>query len=449
MFQTLTQNLIKIFDKIKSGGTLSESSIDSAMRDIRIALLEADVALPVVRDLIASIKAKSIGTQIIKSVSPGQMMVKIVHDEMVNILSNQNNEDKLQIKTGACTNILIAGLQGSGKTTASAKLALRLKNQNKKVLLTSLDIYRPAAQEQLAKLAKSINVEVLPIIAGQDPVSIVKRSLTESKLSAYDVVIYDSAGRLHVDDKMMNEVLEIKNLVMPQETLLVVDAMTGQDAVHVANAFNEKLSITGVILSRIDGDARGGAALSVKHVTGKPIKFLSNGEHLSNLEEFNGERLVSRILDMGDIVSFVEKAADSIDQDEAKKASLRLQKGKFDMHDYLVHIRSIKKLGGLAGVMGMLPGVSRILPQINQSKLNDKLFLYQEAIILSMTPKERSNPALLNATRKKRIAAGSGTTIQKVNILLNQFRQISDVMKKASKMDQKQLMRSGIGKFLS
>jgi signal recognition particle subunit SRP54 len=377
------------------------------------------------------------------------MVIKIIHDEIVNVLSSPPEISKLNLHSNPPINILMVGLQGSGKTTASAKIALRLKNQNKKVLLTSLDTYRPAAQEQLARLAESIEVDCLPIIAGEKPIAITKRSLSEAKLAAYDVVIYDTAGRLHIDDEMLSEVAAIKDLVIPSEVLLVVDAMIGQDAVNVASNFDKKLSITGVVLSRIDGDTRGGATLSIKHVTNKPIKFLSNGERLSDLEEFSPERIASRILDMGDIVSFVEKATSVINQQESESTAARLQKGQFDLNDYLVQIRSINKLGGFSSVLGMLPGVSKFASQISQNKLNAKLLQHQEAIILSMTIKERKNPNILNAARRKRIADGSGTSVQKVNILLKQFRQISDLMKKTSKMDPKQLMRSGLGKIFS
>lgn len=447
MFQTLSQNLTKIFDRLTRGGTLSEEQINETMRDIRIALLEADVALPVVKDFIAEVKSKALGQEIIKSVSPGQMVINIIHKELINILSSSKEETSLQLKSIPPVNIFMVGLQGSGKTTASAKLALRLKNQNKKILLVSLDTYRPAAQEQLAILAKSINVDCLPIITGQNPIDITKRALHESKLSAYDIVIYDTAGRLQIDDDMMNEALNIKNLILPTETILVVDAMTGQDSVIIANNFNQKLGITGVILSRIDGDSKGGAALSIKHVTNKPIKFLSTGEKLANLEEFDAERIASRILDMGDIVAFVEKAAGVIDRQEAERTAAKIKKGRFDLEDYLNQMKSIKKLGGFGSMLRMLPGINKIMDKVDQSKLNSKIIDHQVAIILSMTRKERKNPDLLNASRRKRIADGSGTSVQKVNALLKQFQQISGFMKKASNMDQKSLMRGGLGKL--
>ncbi len=445
MFHTLTQNLTKIFDRIKRNGVLSEDQINDTMRDIRIALLEADVALPVVKDFIAEVKLKALGQEIIKSVSPGQMVVKIIYNELINILSSPVGETNLQLKSEPPVNILMVGLQGSGKTTASAKLALRLKNQNKKVLLVSLDTYRPAAQEQLTILANSVQIDCLAIVPNHNPIDITKRALHESKLAAYDVVIYDSAGRMQIDQQMMQEVSVIKNLLSPSETILVIDAMTGQDSVITASNFDQKLGITGVILSRIDGDAKGGAALSIKHVTKKPIKFLSTGEKLTDLEEFDPERIASRILDMGDIISFVEKATSLIDRQEAEKTTAKLKKGKFDLEDYLMQMRNIKKLGGFGSMLNMLPGVNKIMDKLDQSKLNDKLIDHQEAIILSMTKKERKNPDLLNASRRKRIAEGSGNSIQKVNILLKQFKQISSVMKKASNMNPKSLMRGGIG----
>jgi signal recognition particle subunit SRP54 len=449
MFQTLTQNLTKIFDKIKGRGALTEEQIDSAMRDIRIALLEADVALPVVREFIANVKERAKGQEVIKSISPAQMVIKIINDEMINLLSPTENEAKLNLNNTPPVNILIVGLQGSGKTTASAKLALKLKKQNKNVLLVSLDTYRPAAQDQLAILAKDIGVDSLEILKEQTPLEITNRALKESKLSGYDVVIYDSAGRLHIDDTMIAEIASIKKIIEPTETLLVIDSMIGQDSIAVASAFEEKLSISGMILSRIDGDSRGGAALSVRHVTGKPIKFLSTGEKPSDFEEFDAKRIASRILDMGDILSFVEKAANVIDQKEAEKAAARFKKGKFDLDDYIAQIKMIKKLGGMSSMLSMIPGISKLTNKIGDVSVGDKTLVSQEAIVLSMTKKERMNPSLLNASRRKRIASGSGTTVPQVNVLLKQFMQISTMMKKASKMDQKSLMRSGIGKLFS
>ncbi|WP_419235158.1 signal recognition particle protein [Rickettsia endosymbiont of Nabis limbatus] len=449
MFKTLTQNLTKIFDRLVSSGFLTEEQIDAALRDIRVALLESDVALTVIKNFVAEVKQKALGQEVIKSVSPGQMIIKIIHEEMINILSSSEDEIKLNLNAKPPVNLLMVGLQGSGKTTASGKLALRLKNQNKKVLLVSLDTYRPAAQEQLEILANSVKINSLPIVKGEKPLDIVKRAMAEAKLSAYDVVIYDTAGRTQIDQEMMNEAIAIKKLVEPTETLLVIDSMIGQDAVVTASSFNEQLKISGLILSRIDGDSKGGAALSVKYITQRPIKFLSSGEKLTDLEEFDAKRIASRILDMGDIISFVEKAASIVDREQAEKTVAKLKKGKFDLNDYLQQMRSIKKMGGFGSILSMLPGSGKIMNQIDQSKLNSKIIEHQEAIILSMTLKERRNPDIINASRKKRIAFGAGTTVQKVNILLKQFKQVSDMMKKASNMNPKNLLRSGLGKLFS
>jgi len=449
MFQTLTQNLTKIFDKIKGTGALTEAHIDSAMRDIRIALLEADVALPVVRAFISEVSEKAKGVEVVKSVSPAQMVIKIISDEMIRLLQPDENESKINLQSVPPVNLLIVGLQGSGKTTASAKLALKLKNQGKKVLLVSLDTYRPAAQDQLEILAKSIAVDSLPIIKDQLPVAITERAMTAAKLSGYDVVIYDTAGRLHIDDDMINEAIKIKSLVKPTETFLVMDAMIGQDAVNIASNFNHQLDITGIILSRIDGDSKGGAALSVRYITGKPIKFLSTGEKPDAFEEFDAKRIASRILDMGDVVSFVEKAASVIDRNEVEKTAKKLKKGQFDLDDYITQIRMIKKMGGLGSMMNFLPGVSKLSSKIGDLTSGNKTLASQIAIVNSMTKKERKNPDILNASRKKRIATGSGTTVQQVNILLKQFKQISTTMKKVSRMDPKTLLRSGIGKLFS
>ena len=449
MFQALTQNLTKIFDKIKSTGALTEAHIDTAMRDIRIALLEADVALPVVRAFISEVSEKAKGVEVVKSVSPAQMVIKIINDEIIRLLQPDENESKINLQSVPPVNLLIVGLQGSGKTTASAKLALKLKNQGKKVLLVSLDTYRPAAQDQLEVLAKSIEVDSLPIIKEQLPIAITERAIAAAKLSGYDVVIYDTAGRLHIDDDMINEAIKIKSLVKPTETFLVMDAMIGQDAVNIASSFNQQLDITGVILSRIDGDSKGGAALSVRYITGKPLKFLSTGEKPDAFEEFDAKKIASRILDMGDVVSFVEKAASVIDRSEAEKTTAKIKKGQFDLDDYVSQIKMIKKMGGLGGMMNFLPGMSKLSGKIADISSGEKNLLSQIAIVNSMTKKERKNPEVLNASRKKRVATGSGTTVQQVNILLKQFKQISTTMKKVSRMDPKTLLRSGIGKLFS
>lgn len=449
MFQTLTENLTKIFDKIKGTGALSEAHIDAAMRDIRIALLEADVALPVVRAFIAEVSVKSKGAEVIKSVSPAQMVIKIINDELIKLLEPTEDEAKINLQNIPPVNLLVVGLQGSGKTTASAKLALKLKKQGKKVLLVSLDTYRPAAQEQLEILAKSIEVESLSIVKNQLPMAITERAMNTAKLSGFDVVIYDTAGRLHIDDEMIKEVIQVKALVKPTETFLVIDSMIGQDAVNVATTFNDKLDITGVILTRIDGDSKGGAALSVRYITGKPIKFLSTGEKPESFEEFDAKRIASRILDMGDVVSFVEKAASVIDQKEAEKTAAKLKKGQFDLNDYISQIQMIKKMGGVGSMMSFLPGMSKLSGQMGDISAGDKTLMKQVAIVSSMTKKERKDPDILNASRKKRVAEGSGTSVQQVNTLLKQFKNISTVMKKVSRMDPKALMRSGISKLFS
>jgi len=449
MFQTLTDNLTKIFEKIKGTGALTESHIDSAMRDIRIALLEADVALPVVRAFISEVSIKAKGVEVVKSVSPAQMVIKIINDEMIQLLQPDENESKINLQNVAPVNLLIVGLQGSGKTTASAKLALKLKTQGKKVLLVSLDTYRPAAQDQLEILAKSIGVDSLPIIKDQLPIVITERAINAAKLSGYDVVIYDTAGRLHIDEVMINEAMKVKALINPTETFLVMDAMIGQDAINVASSFDQNLNITAIIFSRIDGDSKLVAAFSVRYITGKPIKFLSTGEKPDAFEEFDAKRIVSRILGMGDVISFVEKAASIIDRDEAEKTAIKLKKGQFDLEDYISQIKMIKKMGGLGSMMSFLPKMGKLSEKIGDINSGDKVLVAQVAIVSSMTKKERKNPDLLNASRKIRIAGGSGTTVQQVNTLLKQFKHISITMKKLSKMDPKALMRSGIGKLFS
>ena len=447
MFQTLTQNLSKIFNKLKGYGALTEEHIDLAMREIRVALLEADVSLSVAKEFIESVKTRALGQEVVQSITPGQLVVKIFHDELVKILSSPEEEQKLNLKSTPPVNILMVGLQGSGKTTASAKIALRLKTQGKKCLLVSLDTYRPAAQEQLKVLGTSVEVDTLAIVESEKPEAITKRALKDAKLGGYDVVIYDTAGRLHIDTEMMDELVTIKKLINPTEILFTADAMTGQDAVNIATNFNNILAVTGIVLTRVDGDARGGAALSIKYVVGKPIKFLGVGEKVTAIEEFSAERIASRILDMGDIVSLVESATAAISEDEAQAAMKKMQKGQFDLNDFLTQLRSITKMGGISKMMNMLPGMGSMMGKIDQSKLNGKVIAYQEAIILSMNKKERRNPDILNASRRKRIASGSGTSVPEVNKLIKQFVQIRDMMKKMSKMGPKGLMRSGLGKM--
>jgi signal recognition particle subunit SRP54 len=446
MFEGLSSRLGEVFDRLKRRGALSEADVTEAMREVRVALLEADVALPVVKDFIAAVKERAIGQEVIKSITPGQMVVKIVHDELVAMLGQAEELSFAMVPPAA---ILMVGLQGSGKTTSSAKIALRLKNRDKKkVLLASLDVYRPAAQQQLEILARQAEVGSLPIIFGERPVAIAKRAMEIGRREGYDVVILDSAGRLHIDEKLMAEVAEVKSAVHPSETLLVVDAMIGQDAVTLAREFNEKIGVTGLVLTRIDGDARGGAALSMRAVTGRPIKFLGAGEKLDALEPFHPDRIAGRILGMGDVVSLVEKAMDTFEADEAEKLAAKMAKGRFDLDDLAAQFRQIKRMGDLKGIIGMLPGIGAMKKQIDQANIDPKMINRQEAIILSMTKQERKNPDLIKASRKVRIAKGAGVEVQDVNKLLKQYQQMADMMKKMSKLGKKGLMRHGIGGLL-
>lgn len=401
------------------------------MREIRIALLEADVSLPVVKSFIAQVKEQALGEKVVKSVKPGQMVVKIVHDELVKLLGAESSELNLAAQPPVC--ILMVGLQGSGKTTTSAKIANKLKSR-KKVLLVSLDIYRPAAQEQLAQLASQINVVSLPIIKGEKPAETTKRALSEAKKGGFEVVILDSAGRLHIDNELMNEVVEVKKIANPTETLLVADAMIGQDACNVAKEFNEKVGVTGIVLTRIDGSARAGAALSMKMVSGAAIKFLGTGEKIDEFEEFHPDRLAGRILGQGDVVSLVEKAIENVDHAEAEKMAKKMMKGKFDLEDMLAQLKQVQKLGSIGNIIGMLPGLSKFKNQIEEAGVGDGLIKKQEAIILSMTIKERRNPDIIKASRKKRIAAGAGVEVHEVNKLLKSYEQMSTMMKRMGKM---------------
>lgn len=432
MFHTLTDRLGQILNKIKGRGILTQEMVDEAMREIKIALLEADVALPVVKSFIQDVKEQAVGQNIIKSVQPAQQVVKIVNDALVKTLGDNNSA--LNFSPLSPTVILMVGLQGSGKTTSSAKLAVRLKKDGKKVLMASLDIYRPAAQEQLAGLGTQIGVDALPIIAGQKPLDITKRALDEAKKGAYDVLILDTAGRLHVDDDMMDEVKQVAAKANPTETLLVVDSLTGQDAVHVADSFHAALPLTGVILTRVDGDARGGAALSMKAVTGCPIKFLGVGEKTEALEVFDAKRVAGRILGMGDVVGLVETAMEKINQEEALKTAERMMKGQFDMNDMLGQLQQIKNMGDVKGIMMMIPGMAKFREKIEQANIDNSIFKRQEAIILSMTPFERRHPDILKASRKLRIAKGAGVTVNDVNKLMKQYEQMAQAMKKFKKM---------------
>lgn len=431
MFEALTDKLSAAFSKITSRGVLSEKDIDEAMREIRIALLEADVSLPVVKDFIAKVKAEALGEKVVKSVQPGQMVVKIVHDELIKLLGQ--DDTALNLNAPAPVVILMVGLQGSGKTTTSAKIANRLK-KNKKVLMASLDIYRPAAQEQLAQLGSQIKVDTLPIVKGQKPLEITKRALKEAKNGVYDVLILDTAGRLHIDEVLMQEVAEVKELAKPTEVLLVADALIGQDACNVAKEFNEKVKITGIVLTRIDGSSRAGAALSMKMVSGVPLKFLGTGEKIDEFEEFHADRIAGRILGQGDVVSLVEKAMEKIDREESEKMASKMMQGRFDLNDMLSQLKQIQKLGSMGSIIGMIPGLSKFKNQIEQSGIGDNLIKKQEAIILSMTVQERKNPDIIKASRKKRIAAGSGVEVHEVNKLLKSYEQMSTMMKKMGKM---------------
>jgi len=433
MFDSLSNKLGDVFDRLRRRGSLSEADVTEALREIRLALLDADVALPVVKDFINDIRVKAVGTEVLRSVSPGQMVVKIVNDALIAALGG--TAVPINLLAPAPIPILMVGLQGSGKTTTSGKIALRLKTkERKKVLLASLDTQRPAAQIQLEQLAQRAEVASLPIIPGQTPLQIAHRAMDTARREVFDVVILDTAGRLSIDLALMEEVKSVRAAVNPVETLLVVDAMTGQDAVTTATAFNQALGITGIVMTRLDGDARGGAALSMRAVTGAPIKLVGTGEKLDALDNFDPERVAGRILGMGDIVGLVERAAEHIDQVEAEKLAKKMAKGKFDLEDYANQLKQIAKMGSLSGIMGMLPGIGKIKQQLADANLETTLFKRQAAIIGSMTKAERRNPDLLKASRKKRIAAGSGTSVQDVNKLLKQFDDMSTMMKRMNKM---------------
>ena len=443
MFDSLTGRLSDVFDRLRKRGALSEADVDAALRDVRVALLEADVALSVVRDFIAKAKADAIGENVLRSVTPGQMVIKVVNDALIEMLGGEAEE--LNMMAVPPVGIMLVGLQGSGKTTTAAKIGLRLQTRDrKKVMMASLDTQRPAAQEQLKILGEQAEVATLPVIPGQGPVDIAKRALEAARLGGYDVVLYDTAGRLSIDEALMSEMSQIRTAVDPHETLLVADAMTGQDAVNVAERFHETAGLTGIVLTRVDGDGRGGAALSMRAVTGCPIKLIGIGEKLDELEEFHPERIANRILGMGDVVSLVEKAAETIDQEEAEALAKKIQKGQFDLEDMSKQLQQMRKMGGLSGLMDMLPGAGKMKDQMAKANIDERMIGQQEAIISSMTKKERSRPKLIHASRKRRIAAGSGTTVQDVNKLLKQFQTMSKVMKRMSKMGKKGMMRQGL-----
>ena len=443
MFENLTNKFEGILEKFKKSPSLDEVQVDDGLRLIRQALLEADVSLDVAKEFINNVKPKVLGKEILRSTAPGQMVVKIVYDELVNFLGDKNQE--INLKSNPPISIMMVGLQGSGKTTSTAKLSKFLeKNNKKKIMMASLDIYRPAAQDQLKVLGEQNNIQTLPIIEGQTPTDICRRALTAANLNGSDVIIFDTAGRTQIDLQMMSEIKQIEEVIKPTETILVADSLTGQVAANVAKEFGNTVKLTGIILTRADGDGRGGAALSMKHVANVPIKFLGIGEKIENLEIFHPDRIANRILGMGDIVSLVEKAAQDIDEEKLKEAEETLKKGQFSLNDYLTQLRQMKKMGGIEGVMSFLPGVSKLKSQMDQAGVDEKIITQNEAVILSMTKQERENPKIINGSRKKRIANGSGTDIATINKLLKQFKMMSEMMKKMSKGNMKGMADKGI-----
>lgn len=428
MFDNLSEKLGGILDRLTGRGALSEADVDAAMREIRRALLEADVALDVVRAFTEKVREQAVGATVVKSVTPGQMVVKIVHDQLVEMLGSDGQT--IDLNAPAPVAIMMVGLQGSGKTTTTAKLARRLTQRDKKkVLMASLDVYRPAAQEQLAVLGRELSIETLPVVAGQKPEQIAQRALQAGKLGGYDVVLLDTAGRTTLDEEMMREASTVKTAAKPHEVLLVADSLTGQDAVNLAKAFDERVGLTGIVLTRVDGDGRGGAALSMRAITGKPIKLIGTGEKTDALEDFHPSRIAGRILGMGDVVSLVEKAAASIDAEKAARVAEKMRKGKFDLADMREQLVQMSSMGGISGLMGMMPGIAKMKNQVAAAGLDDKVLKRQMAVIDSMTREERKNPDILKASRKKRIAAGAGLKVEEVNKLLKMHRNMADMMK--------------------
>nr|WP_294815243.1 signal recognition particle protein [uncultured Sphingomonas sp.] len=445
MFDSLSERLGGVFERLRGRGALNESDVRTAMREVRIALLEADVALPVARDFVEKVTEQAIGHQVLRSVTPGQQVVKIVHDALIDMLGSDTSELELGVTPPAV--IMLVGLQGSGKTTTTAKLAKLLsKTQGKKVMMASLDVNRPAAQEQLAVLGTQTEVSTLPIVAGQTPVEIAKRALSSAKLQGFDVLMLDTAGRLHVDQALMDEMKAVADIAKPAEILLVVDSLTGQDAVNVASSFSAQVPLTGVILTRMDGDARGGAALSMRAVTGKPIKFAGMGEKLDAIEPFHPKRVAGRILGMGDVVSLVERAAESIQQEDAERMASRLAKGQFDMNDLRSQLQQMRRMGGLGALAGMIPGMKKAQAAMASGAVDEKILLRMDAMIGSMTVKERAKPELLNAKRKIRVAKGSGTTVQDVNKLMKMHQEMQTAMKRLKKMGGLKGMLGMLGK---
>ena len=443
MFDNLTNKFEGIFSSLKKAPSLNEKQVDEGLREIRLALLEADVSINVAKDFIEKVKPKALGKEIIRSTSPGQMVVKIVYDELVSLLGDKNVE--INLNAVPPVSVMLVGLQGSGKTTTTSKLAKFLeKNKKKKIMMVSLDVYRPAAQEQLKLLGEQNNINTLPIIEGQLPSDICRRALSAASLNGSEVILFDTAGRTQIDLQMMNEIKQIEEIIKPSETILVADSLTGQVAANVAKEFKNTVNLSGIILTRSDGDGRGGAALSMKYVADVPIKFLGVGEKVENLEVFYPDRIANRILGMGDIVTLVEKASEDIDEEKLKKTEERLKKGQFTLEDYLSQLKQMKKMGGIEGLMSFLPGVSKIKSQMDQAGVDEKVITQNEAVILSMTKKERENPKLIDGSRKKRIANGSGTDIATINKLLKQFKMMSEMMKKMSKGNTQGLADKGI-----
>ena len=447
MFDTLSDRLGQVFDRLKRRGALGEKDVDAALREVRVALLEADVALPVARDLIDRVRARAVGAELLRSVTPAQMVVKHVNDVLIEALGSQSVE--ISLAGAPPVAILMVGLQGSGKTTTTAKIGSRLADrEKKKVLMASLDVQRPAAREQLRVLGEQAGVATLPIVDGQMPVAIAERAMQAARLQGVDVVLLDTAGRLHVDEALMAEAAAVRDAVDPVEILLVADALTGQDAVRVAERFKSRLDVSGIVLTRIDGDARGGAALSMRAVTGCPIKLLGTGEKLDALEAFHPERIASRILGMGDVVSLVEKATEVIDQEQAEKLEAKMRKGTYDLDDLVQQLRQMRRMGDMKGLLGLVPGLAKYGKQLADPAIDDKALARREAIILSMTPAERRNVKLLNGSRKRRVAAGSGTSVPEINRMLKQYKQMTRIMKRMGKMDPRALRRDGLAALM-
>jgi signal recognition particle subunit SRP54 len=445
MFENLSERLSGVFDRLTKQGALSEDDVKTALREVRVALLEADVSLPVAREFVKKVQDQATGTAVTKSITPGQQVVKLVHDALIDTLRGEDDPGVLKIDNPPAP-ILMVGLQGSGKTTTTAKLAKRLRDRDgKRVLMASLDTNRPAAMEQLAILGTQIGVDTLPIVKGEDPIAIARRAKTQANLGGYDVYILDTAGRLHIDTDLIAQAAAVRDVAQPRETLLVVDGLTGQVAVEVAEEFDDKIGITGVVLTRMDGDGRGGAALSMRAVTGKPIRFVGLGEKMDALETFEPERIAGRILGMGDIVALVEKAQETIEAEQAEKMMRRMAKGQFNMNDLKMQLEQMQKMGGMEGVMGMMPGMGKMAKQVQDAGLDDKLLRQQMAMIQSMTKRERANPKILQASRKKRIARGSGVEVSDLNRLLKMHRQMGDMMKKMGRMGKGKMLKQALG----